>query len=81
MFKLSTIVAATLALATLANSAAIAAAKRTPPGTPEERAARVERMRECGAEWKLAKADDAIKAAGWPKYWSACNTRKRAAAQ
>lgn len=37
-----------------------------------------ERQRDCGRQWKVAKADEAVKAAGWPKYWSACNARMKA---
>ena len=36
------------------------------------------RQRECGAEWKEARAaGKAEKGMTWPKYWSACNTRKK----
>lgn len=43
--------------------------------TPGQSAAR-ERQRQCGAEWKQAKAAGKV-AAGmkWPQYWSQCNTR------
>jgi hypothetical protein len=41
-----------------------------------------ERQRKCGAEWRgLSKDDQAKTAGGWPKYWSACNTRLKAEAQ
>ena len=44
------------------------------------RQAAVERQRACGAEWKADKEAGKV-AAGitWPKYWSACNKRKKAA--
>ncbi len=44
------------------------------------RQAMVERERACGAEWKADKAAGKL-ATGmtWPKYWSECNTRKKAA--
>ena len=42
-------------------------------------AARLERERKCGAEWKEAKAAGKIeKGMTWPKYWSACNKRLKA---
>lgn len=52
------------------------AAKPVSPG----REAMVERERACGSEWRADKAAGKI-AAGmtWPKYWSACNERKKAA--
>jgi hypothetical protein len=60
------------------------AAKTTAPATPAAkpsngRQAMIARERACGAEWKADKAAGKV-AAGmtWPKYWSACNTRKKA---
>ena len=36
------------------------------------------RQRECGAEWKADKAAGKVeKGMTWPKYWSACNARKK----
>lgn len=29
-------------------------------------------IKACGAAWREAKADEAVKAKGWPAYWSAC---------
>jgi len=48
--------------------------------TSAGRQAAIERQRACGAEWKADK-DAGKVAAGmtWPKYWSACNKRKKAA--
>lgn len=44
-------------------------------------AASRERQKKCGAEWKEAKAaGKAEKGMTWPKYWSACNKRLKAAA-
>jgi Ni/Co efflux regulator RcnB len=40
-----------------------------------------ERQKKCGAEWKEAKAAGKVeKGMTWPKYWSACNKRLKAAA-
>lgn len=51
----------------------------TPAKPGDGRAAMVARERACGAEWKAEKAAGKI-ASGmtWPKYWSQCNTRKKA---
>ena len=36
------------------------------------------RQRACGAEWKADKAAGKVeKGMTWPKYWSACNARKK----
>jgi hypothetical protein len=41
-----------------------------------------ERQKKCAAEWKDAKAGGKVeKDATWPKYWSACNKRLKAAAK
>lgn len=38
------------------------------------------RQKKCGAEWKTAKAAGTVdKGMKWPKYWSACNKRLKAA--
>lgn len=43
-------------------------------------AAMRERQKKCGAEWKAAKKAGKIeKGMTWPKYWSACNKRLKAA--
>lgn len=40
-----------------------------------------ERQKKCAAEWKEAKTAGKIeKGTTWPKYWSACNKRLKAAA-
>jgi hypothetical protein len=44
------------------------------------RAAMHARQKQCGTEWKAAKAAGTIeKGQTWPKYWSACNKRLKAA--
>ncbi len=54
-------------------------AKPKKPPTAGQLAARA-RQKECGAEWKAAKSAGKIeKGMTWPKYWSACNKRLRAA--
>ena len=54
-------------------------AKSKKPPTPGQLAAR-QRAKECGAEWRAAKKAGKIeKGMTWPKYWSACNKRLRAA--
>ena len=54
-----------------------AKAKREP--TAGQIAAR-ERQAQCSAEWKQAKAGGTLaKDAKWPQFWSACNTRLKAA--
>ena len=38
------------------------------------------RQKQCGAEWKAAKKAGTVEAGmKWPKYWSACNKRLKAA--
>ena len=45
--------------------------------TPGQQAAH-ERIRECGEQWRAAKAAGKIKAGQtWPEYWSACNKRMK----
>jgi hypothetical protein len=40
------------------------------------RAAQHARQKQCGAEWKKAKADNKVeKGMTWPKFYSACNKR------
>jgi hypothetical protein len=49
--------------------------------SPGQVAAR-ERQKKCAAEWKEQKAAGKIeKGATWPKYWSDCNKRLKAAAK
>jgi hypothetical protein len=41
-----------------------------------------DRQKKCGAEWKEAKAAGKVeKGTTWPKYWSACNKRLKAASK
>jgi len=61
--------------------AAIAAKKDTSK-TSAGVAAMRERQKKCGAEWKEAKAAGKVeKGMTWPKYWSACNKRLKAASK
>ena len=49
--------------------------------SPGQIAAR-ERQKKCAAEWKEEKAAGKVnKDTTWPKYWSACNKRLKAAAK
>ena len=49
--------------------------------SPGQIAAR-ERQKKCAAEWKDEKAAGKVdKITTWPKYWSACNKRLKAAAK
>ena len=69
-----------------------AAAQTAQPTAPEKKQAKPkkapsagmqamrERQKKCGAEWKEAKTAGKIeKGMKWPKYWSACNKRLKAA--
>ena len=52
------------------------AAKPASPGVTAMR----ERQKKCGAEWRETKAAGKVeKGMTWPKYWSACNKRLKAA--
>jgi len=42
------------------------------------RQAVIDRERACAAEWKADKAAGKTNGLTWPKYWSACNARKKA---
>lgn len=53
----------------------------TPAGKPASsgRVAEQDRMRDCGRQWKVAKAGGQVPAGQkWPQYWSACNARLKA---
>jgi len=53
--------------------------KAKKPPSAGQLAAR-ERQKKCAAEWKEAKAAGKLeKGMTWPKYWSACNKRLKAA--
>jgi hypothetical protein len=39
------------------------------------------RITQCGAEWRANKATLSKQYASWPKYWSACDARLKAAGQ
>ena len=47
------------------------------------RTAMLTRERQCGAEWRAQKVSLVAQTPGltWPKYWSQCNTRLKAAGQ
>jgi hypothetical protein len=64
------------AAAPAARAATAAKVART-PGTPTAgQQASYARERQCGAEWKAAKAAGKIPAGQtWPQYWSACSKR------
>jgi hypothetical protein len=61
-----------------------AATAKTAPATTKKpadgRQAEYARERSCGADWKADKAAGKVPAGmTWPKYWSECNKRKKAA--
>ncbi len=61
-----------------------AATAKTAPATAKRpadgRQAEYARERACGADWKADKAAGKVPAGiTWPKYWSECNKRKKAA--
>src|SRR5262247_3712515 len=61
----------------LARTAAAPAAPATKASGGRQ--AMLARERACGAEWKAAKAAGTVQTGmTWPKYWSECNTRKKA---
>ena len=58
-------------------------AAAAPAAKPAAKSTVAERQKSCAAEWKaqkaeLVKADPKLK---WPKFWSACNKRLKAAGQ
>ncbi|HZH82320.1 MAG TPA: hypothetical protein VFD87_04190 [Phototrophicaceae bacterium] len=68
------------AVAQQQSSAAADATKTKKEPTAGQTAAR-ERQKKCAVEWKEAKASGKIETgATWPKFWSACNKRLKAAA-
>ena len=86
------VLAAGLIAAPLPQLMPTAAAQTAQPAAPEKKQAKVkkppsagmlaarERQKKCGAEWKEAKAAGKIeKGMKWPKFWSACNKRLKAA--
>lgn len=62
---------------------AATAPKQVPAATADKQkdgtAAMRARQKECGAEWQADKAAGKTGSMKWPQYWSACNTRKKAA--
>jgi len=90
-FMFAALLAAGLSVAPLAQSLSTASAQQpTAPGktaktkgelSAGQLAAR-ERQKKCAAEWKEAKAAaKSEKGATWPKFWSDCNKRLKAAAK
>lgn len=75
--------AATTTAAPAAPAAKPAAAAPAAKPAADGRQAMLARERACGAEWKAKKADlqKANPQMKWPKYWSECNTRLKAAGQ
>lgn len=75
----------TPAIAAPAPAATTAATTTAPAKAPATggRAAMLARERQCGAEWKAQKTTLVAQTPGltWPKYWSQCNTRLKAAGQ
>jgi hypothetical protein len=67
--------AAPVSTAAAPKQAPAVAGDKTKDGTAAMRA----RQKECGAEWKADKAAGKTGSMKWPQYWSACNTRKKAA--
>jgi hypothetical protein len=67
---------------TPAPTAAAPAAKPAKP-VSDAKAAQASRQKKCGAEWKSKKAEllKADPKATWPKYWSECNKRLKAAGE
>jgi hypothetical protein len=59
-----------------AAEAAVAKTRKRPvkidPATGEPRKRDTTTIKACGAQWKVAKVDEAVKAKGWPAFWSAC---------
>jgi hypothetical protein len=61
-----------------ASESTVKAKKEPSPGLLAAR----ERQKKCGVEWKEAKAAGKTeKGVTWPKFWSACNKRLKAAAK
>jgi hypothetical protein len=72
------------ATTTTAPVAPVAPAPKMAPATAKKpadgRQAEYARERACGADWKADKAAGKVPAGmTWPKYWSECNKRKKAA--
>jgi Ni/Co efflux regulator RcnB len=80
-FICSALVATALLAAPAITSAQAEEKKTTETAKPKKKgisaavkAAR-ERQKQCGVEWKEAKAAGKTKGQTWPKFWSACNKR------
>ena len=70
-------------VAPAAPATATAAAPMAKTPATGGRAAETTRQRQCGAEWRAQKASLIAATPGltWPKYWSQCNKRLKAAGQ
>jgi hypothetical protein len=67
------------AVAQTTQAAPVKKAKIKKPPSAKQLAER-ERLKKCGAEWKAAKAAGKIeKGMKWPRYWSLCSKRLKAA--
>jgi hypothetical protein len=72
--------AAATAPAAAPTAPATSAATAKPAKPTDGRQAEYVRERACGADWKADKAAGKVPAGmTWPKYWSECNKRKKAA--
>jgi hypothetical protein len=68
------------ATTTTAPAAPAAAPKTTTKKPADPKEAEHARERACGADWKAEKAAGKVPAGmTWPKYWSECDKRKKAA--
>lgn len=68
------------ATTTTAPAAPTAAPKTTTKKPADPKEAEHARERACGADWKAEKAAGKVPAGmTWPKYWSECDKRKKAA--
>jgi hypothetical protein len=66
--------------ATTTTAAPAAAPKPATKKPADPKQAEYARERACGAEWKAEKATGKLPAGmTWPKYWSECDKRKKAA--
>jgi hypothetical protein len=66
------------ALALVASFAATSLGTAMPAMAEDTAPKALSKIAQCGQEWKVAKADAAVKQAGWPHYWSVCAQRMKA---
>jgi hypothetical protein len=83
MTRVVAAVMTTALVAALSGSPALAQSKKEGATKRQPSAGQMavrERAKKCGEEWREAKAAGKIeKGMKWPKYWSACNKRLKAA--